>query len=104
MSGLSRLGKELIAMYLDGSQHHIRQQAALHLATLGKEQVTQPWQGPGALQNNGRGKLVPLVLTAARRARLRVEEVSGLGVIPLDGFDTIRVCREPAETTPGGPP
>ena len=68
LSGFSRLGHSLVGMYLDGSQHHIRQPAALHLASVGKEQVTQPWQGEGALVDNGKGQLVPLVLTGGRRA------------------------------------
>lgn len=105
MSGLSRLGHTLVAMYLDGQQHHIRQEAALHVATLGKEQVTQPWQGPGALQDNGKGKLVPIVLTAGRRARFRVQEVGGLNLVPQDGFSSIPICWDdtPAEPLPNKP-
>lgn len=98
LSGFSKLGKSLIGMYLDGNQHHIKQQAALHLATLGKEQVTQPWQGEGALQDNGKGKLVPFVLTTGRRARLTCQEVSGLNIVPMEGFETIQVCRETPPT------
>ncbi len=97
LSGLSRLGANLVAMYLDGTQHHIRQPAALHLRTLSKEQITQPWQGEGALRDNGKGKLVPVVYTAGRRARLDTREVTGLDVIPLEGFDSIRVCWESPE-------
>ena len=92
LSGFSRLGNKLIAMYMDGNQHHLRQQAALHLASLGKEQVTQPWQGEGGLWDNGRGKLVPLVLTAGRRQKLTTQELTGLNLIPLEGFDAIEVC------------
>ncbi len=94
LSGVSKFGRSLIGMYLDGNQHHIKQQAALHLATLGKEQVTQPWQGEGALQDNGKGKLVPLVLTAGRRARLICQELGGLDLVPLDGFQSITLCKE----------
>lgn len=93
LSGFSRLGKSLIAMYLDGSQHHIRQEAALHLATVGKEQVTQPWQGAGALLDNGKGTLVPLVVTPGRREKYVCEEVPGLQIIDLPGFDRVSVCR-----------
>jgi hypothetical protein len=99
LSGVSRFGHSLIGMYLDGNQHHIRQQAALHLATLGKEQVTQPWQGEGALQDNDKGKLVPLVLTAGRRARMTCQTVSGLDLVPMEGFDAIQVCHETASAS-----
>jgi hypothetical protein len=103
LSRFSRLGHALIGMYLDGTQHHIRQPAALHLASVGKEQVTQPWQGEGALRDNGKGKLVPLVLTLGRRERMKVEEVAGLDLVPMEGFDRIPVCWEMAEAkTPGG--
>jgi hypothetical protein len=94
LSGLLKWGKSLIGMYLDGTQHHVRQAAALHLATLGKEQVTQPWQGEGVLSDNGKHKLVPMVLTAGRRQRMEIQEVAGLDVIPLPGFDRIKVCKE----------
>src|SRR4051794_25643234 len=47
LSGLTASKNRLIAMYLDGSQHHVRQAAALHLTTLDKGQITQPWQGVG---------------------------------------------------------
>jgi hypothetical protein len=97
LSGFSRLGHKLIAMYLDGTQHHIRQRAALHLTSVGKGQVTQPWQGEGALLDNGHGKLVPLVLTAGRRDKLLSQVVSGLDMLPLAGFDAIEVCRETRE-------
>ena len=97
LSGVSKHGHSLIGMYLDGNQHHIRQQAALHLATLGKEQVTQPWQGEGALQDNGKGKLVPFVLTAGRRARMTCQEIGGLDLVPMEGFESIQVCREAAQ-------
>lgn len=98
LSGFSKLGNSIIGMYLDGNQHHIRQEAALHLATLGREQVTQPWQGEGALQDNGKGKLVPFVLTAGRRARMTCQQVNDLDILPLEGFESIQVCREVATT------
>jgi hypothetical protein len=94
LSGLSRIGSNIVAMYLDGSQHHIRQQAALHLRTLSKEQITQPWQGEGALRDNNKGKLVPVVFTSGRAARMETCEVSALDILPLEGFDSIRVCSE----------
>ena len=94
LSGLSRIGANIVAMYLDGSQHHIRQPAALHLRTLSKEQITQPWQGEGALRDNNKGKLVPIVFTAGRAARMETCEVSALDILPLEGFDSIRVCSE----------
>ena len=62
-------------MYLDGSQHHIRQPVALHLTTVDKGQVTQPWQGEGALRDNGHGRLEPYVLTTGRRERSVVRTV-----------------------------
>ena len=83
-------------MYLDGSQHHIRQKAALHLTSVGKGQVTQPWQGEGGLLDNGHGKLVPCVLTAGRREKLTSQVVRGLDVLNMEGFDAIEVCREAA--------
>jgi hypothetical protein len=86
-------GNSLIAMYLDGSQHHIPLRGALHLTTLGKGQITQPWQGEGALCDNGHGQLVPFVLTTSRRAHVTGTELTDLDVIPLDGFDRIKVCH-----------
>jgi hypothetical protein len=99
-SRLTRSKKRLVAMYLDGTQHHIRQTVALHLTSLDKGQVTQPWQGEGALLDNGHGRLEPFVLTAGRRQRYRMEIVSGLDVVPLEGFDRIAVVRA-GETPPG---
>jgi hypothetical protein len=98
LSGVSKHGKCLIGMYLDGNQHHIKQAAALHLATLGKEQVTQPWQGEGALRDNGKGKLVAFVLTAGRRSKMTSQQVDGLDLVPMEGFDSILVCTDTAET------
>jgi hypothetical protein len=97
LSGLSRMGSNLVAMYLDGTQHHIRQPGALHLRTLSKEQITQPWQGEGALRDNGKGKLVPMVITAGRRARIETLDVDIPEVLPLAGFDVIRVGWEAPE-------
>jgi hypothetical protein len=84
-------------MYLDGTQHHIRDAIALHLTSLDKGQVTQPWQGAGALLDNGHGKLEPFVLTAGRQQRYSVQTVSGLDLIPEAGFEQIAVAnlREP---------
>jgi hypothetical protein len=83
---------KLIAMYLDGSQHHVPQAVALHLTTLDKGQVTQPWQGEGALLDNGHGKLEPFVLTAGRRSRYALQEVAGLDLVPCPGFDRLSVA------------
>jgi hypothetical protein len=91
---------KLIAMYLDGSQHHQPQAVALHLTTLDKGQVTQPWQGEGALVDNGHGSLEPFVLTAGRRLHYMTRQVDGLGVVPVPGFERINVAfPEPAPGT-----
>lgn len=97
LSGLTEFGHNLVAMYLDGNQHHIRQSAAFHLTTLGKGQVAQPWQGEGVLLDNGHGRLIPSVLTQGRRERWVVQEVHGLEIAPLEGFTSISVCREEAQ-------
>lgn len=94
LSGLSRRGNSLIAMYLDGYQHHIRQFAALHLRSVGKQQGTQPWQGEGALLDNGVGKLVPVVMTAKRREELTCQTVPLPKVLSIQGFDTIAIGHE----------
>lgn len=94
LSGFSRLGHKLIAMYLDGQQHHLPAQGVLHLTSLGKGIVAQPWQGEGALLDNGHGKLVPTVLTAGRRERVTSQRVAGLGLLPDAAFDAIDVCTE----------
>ena len=91
LSHLTRGRRRLIAMYLDGSQHHIRQPMALHLTTVDKGQVTQPWQGEGALRDNGHGRLEPYVLTTGRRERSVVRTVAGLDLVPLPGFERIAV-------------
>ncbi len=91
LSHLSRGRRRLVAMYMDGSQHHICQAVALHLTTLDKGQITQPWQGEGALRDNGHGRLEPYVLTTGRRERSVVRTVSDLDLIPLPGFDRIAV-------------
>jgi len=94
LSGFRLVDRSLIAMYLDGTQHHVRLRGALHLTTLGKGVITQPWQGTGALRDNGHDQLVPFVLTASRREHLASREVTGLDFLPLEGFDRILVCRE----------
>ncbi len=81
----------LVGMYLDGNQHHLRLKGALHLTTLGKGQVTQPWQGEGALRDNGYGELLPVVLTQ-QRTPVYKKMVSGLDLLTLEGFDQIEVC------------
>src|SRR5262249_44690628 len=78
LSGFTRGRSRLVAMYLDGSQHHLPQVVALHLTTLDKGQVTQPWQGEGGLLENGHGKLEPFVLTSSRRVRFNTIAVDGL--------------------------
>jgi hypothetical protein len=99
LSGLSRLGKKLVAMYLDGNQHHLRQSAALHLTSVAKGQVTQPWQGEGVLRDNGHDKLVPIVLSGKRRSEVRLERVDVPGVISAWGLDSIYVCCERDSTS-----
>jgi hypothetical protein len=84
------------AMYLDGSQHHRPHPTALHLTTLDKGQVTQPWQGEGALLDNGHGKLEPFVLTAGRRQKYAVQTVDQLKVVPVPGFDRIQIASGPS--------
>jgi nitroreductase len=99
LMGFSRSHRRLVAMYLDGTQHHIRQEVALHLTSLDKGQVTQPWQGEGALLDNGHGRLEPMVLTAGRRQRHEMVYVEGLGILPMTGFDRIAVAW-PMATAP----
>jgi hypothetical protein len=82
--------ERLVALYLDGSQHH-RQQIALHLTSVDKGQMTQPWQGEGALLDNGRGKLEPFVLTSGRRSRYHLRVLDNLDVVPAPGFERIAV-------------
>jgi hypothetical protein len=82
--------ERLLALYLDGSQHH-RQQAAMHLTSVDKGQMTQPWQGEGVLVDNGHQKLEPFVLSAARRSRYHVRIIAGLDLVPSPGFDRITV-------------
>jgi hypothetical protein len=91
--------ERLLALYLDGSQHH-RRQLALHLTSLDKGQVTQPWQGEGALLDNGHGKLEPFVLTAGRRARYGARVLGGLDLVPAAGFDRIAVVRPAPPAVP----
>jgi hypothetical protein len=97
MSGLSRSGHSLVAMYLDGYQHHIRQPAAFHLRSVGKQQGTQPWQGQGVLLDNGADKLVPVVLTAKRRELMDCQSISLPKLLPLPNFEAITIAREPAK-------
>jgi hypothetical protein len=82
--------ERLLALYLDGSQHH-RRQVALHLTSVDKGQMTQPWQGEGVLLDNGRGKLEPFVLTAGRRERYHSIAVEGLNLVPRPGFERLTV-------------
>jgi hypothetical protein len=89
--------ERLLALYLDGSQHH-RKQVALHLTSVDKGQMTQPWQGEGVLLDNGHQKLEPFVLTAGRRSRYHSRIVEGLDRIPRPGFDHIMVVC-PQEST-----
>jgi hypothetical protein len=99
MSGLSRLGKKLVAMYLDGNQHHLRQSAALHLTSVAKGQVTQPWQGEGVLRDNGHDKLVPIVLSGKRRQEVEMQRVEVPGVINHPGLEAIYVCCDQTSTS-----
>jgi len=94
MSGVTRIGKNIVAMYMDGAQHHVPFRPALHLATLHKEMVTQPWQGAGALQDNGRGRLVPYVMTASRLGKYASENVQLPELVGLPGFHQIQVVDE----------
>jgi len=80
----------LLALYLDGSQHH-RQQVALHLTSVDKGQMTQPWQGEGVLLDNGYQKLEPFVLTGGRRARYHLRVLEGVDVVAAPGFDRLAV-------------
>jgi hypothetical protein len=92
LSGLTRSRRRIVGMYLDGTQHHIPQTVALHLTTLDKGQVTQPWQGEGMLLDNGHGRLEPFVMTAGRRPRYQTHVIDGLDSVPLPGFDQISVA------------
>ena len=103
MSGLSRLGKKLVAMYLDGNQHHLRQSAALHLTSVAKGQVTQPWQGEGVLRDNGHDKLVPIVLSGKRKGDVQLQRVEVSGVISHPGLDAIFVCYDRSSTSSSSP-
>lgn len=91
--GFTRSKKRLIAMYLDGTQHHIKQTVALHLTTLDKGQVTQPWQGEGVLMDNGHGKWEPAVMTANRRLRSMTATLGELHLLPMPGFDRITLAQ-----------
>jgi hypothetical protein len=93
--------ERLLALYLDGSQHH-RPQVAMHLTSVDKGQVTQPWQGEGVLLDNGRQKLEPFVLTAGRRCHYDLRVIEGLDLVPAPGFDRIAVAV--AQTPPVSAP
>jgi hypothetical protein len=80
----------LLALYLNGSQHH-RRQASMHLFSVAKGQVTQPWQGEGVLVDNGHGRLVPFVLTAGRRPHYQARILDGLDFVAVPGFERIAV-------------
>jgi hypothetical protein len=98
LSGVTHGKRRIVAMYLDGSQHHIRQAVALHLTSVDKGHVTQPWQGAGALLDNGHGGLEPMVLTAGRQRRFRTVEVGGLDLVPGPRFARIAVAQ-PSEAS-----
>ncbi|HEV3119915.1 MAG TPA: L-tyrosine/L-tryptophan isonitrile synthase family protein [Gemmataceae bacterium] len=93
LSGVTNSKSRLIAMYLDGSQHHLKQAVAFHLTTVDKGQITQPWQGIGVLLDNEHGGLEPFVLTGGRQQRYDTRTIDGLDVVPLPGFDRINVAR-----------
>lgn len=101
LSGLPKLGNAIVGTYLDGKQHHCPEPPAFHLTSLGKGQMAQPWQGEGALSDNGHGKLVPCVLTAGRRASMNIVTYDGLDIVPVEGFDSIQVGF-PQQETPSG--
>jgi hypothetical protein len=82
--------KRLLALYLDGSQHH-RLQVAMHLTSVDKGQMTQPWQGEGVLLDNGHGKLEPFVLTGGRRMRYDSRILDGINLVHAAGFDRLAV-------------
>jgi hypothetical protein len=100
LSGITKSKSRLIAMYLDGSQHHLRQTVALHLTTLDKGQITQPWQGIGALVDNLHGRLEPFVITDGRRERYDTRLVEGLDLLPGPAFDHIAVARVKVSSEP----
>lgn len=90
----------LLALYLDGSQHH-RQQRALHLTSVDKGQMTQPWQGEGVLLDNGCQKLVPFVLTGGRRSRYHIRVLEGMDIVAAPGFDRLAVVwPQTSDTAP----
>jgi hypothetical protein len=98
--GVTNSWSRVVAMYLDGTQHHLRQPVALHLTTVAKGQVTQPWQGEGVLLDNGHGKLEPFVMTGGRRQRHSMLSVPSGGILNMPGFDTIQVAWPNAEQAP----
>lgn len=107
MSGLTGRGEPLFAMYLDGQHHHRPDPTALHLRSLCRGQITQPWQGRGVLLDNGQGKLVPTVETRRRSQRFhRVAKVH-LDLFPVPELETIDVMAQsepssgPLQSPPG---
>jgi hypothetical protein len=77
---------------------------ALHLTTLDKGQVTQPWQGEGILASNGHGKWEPGVMTAGRRQKWRSFIIDQLNIINLPGFDRIALAEAMPGSKPEDPP
>ncbi len=92
--------QRLLALYLDGLQHH-RPQIALHLTSVDKGQITQPWQGEGVLLDNGHGKLEPFVLTSRRQRHYHLRVIDGLNVVPAPGFERIAVVWPQTDDEPG---
>jgi hypothetical protein len=99
--GVTNSWTRIVGMYLDGTQHHLPQLVALHLTTVAKGQVTQPWQGEGVLLDNGHNKLEPFVMTAGRRQRHALCLVPVGGIINMPGFDSISVAWANTEASAG---
>jgi len=76
---------------------------ALHLTTLDKGQVTQPWQGVGVLVDNGHGSLLPSVLTGGRQQRYETRSVEDLRLVPGEAFERITVARPGIGSAKGKP-
>lgn len=98
--GFTKSRHRLFATYLDGTQLHVPQPAALHLTALDKGQVTQPWQGEGILMDNDHGSWEPDVLTAQRQKQVKTLTIRGLQVINLQGFNTITLAEPIFPTKP----
>jgi hypothetical protein len=73
---------------------------ALHLTSVDKGQVTQPWQGEGVLVDNAHQKLEPFVLTAGRRPRYGTRIIDGLDLVPVAGFDRLAMVWPLAPDVP----